>query len=36
MLSMTLAWRKREWPFLPPEPRIPTPTNSELEPEGTF
>ena len=33
---LILAWRKREWPFLPPEPGIPSANNSELEPEGSF
>ncbi|MBV8052500.1 MAG: APC family permease, partial [Acidobacteriaceae bacterium] len=33
---LILAWRKREWPFLPPQPDAPLGPNSELEPEGSF
>lgn len=32
---LILAWRKREWPFLPSEPDAPGP-GKELEPEGIF
>ena len=31
-----LAWRKREWPFLPTEPDEPRGPSTEMEPEGTF
>jgi amino acid transporter len=32
---LVLAWRKREWPFFPPQPELP-PETPVLEPEGTF
>ncbi|PYV61820.1 MAG: hypothetical protein DMG97_42030, partial [Acidobacteria bacterium] len=31
---LILAWRKRDWPFLPPAPEVPP--GPALEPEGTF
>jgi basic amino acid/polyamine antiporter, APA family len=33
---LILAWRKREWPFLPPRPDAPLGPTTELEPEGSF
>jgi len=33
---LILAWRKREWPFLPPQPDAPLGPTAELEPEGSF
>jgi basic amino acid/polyamine antiporter, APA family len=33
---LTMAWRKREWPFLPPQPDVPLGPRDALEPEGTF
>src|SRR5258708_29906725 len=31
---LILAWRKRDWPFLPPAPGVPP--GPALEPEGSF
>jgi len=33
---LLLAWRRREWPFLPPQPDAPLGPTRELEPEGSF
>jgi basic amino acid/polyamine antiporter, APA family len=33
---LLLAWRKREWPFLPPQPDAPLGPTADLEPEGSF
>ena len=32
---LALAWRRRDWPFFPPQPGLPSETPA-LEPEGTF
>ena len=33
---LILAWRKREWPFLPPQPDAPLGPTTQLEPEGNI